>query len=502
MLKSSGFNNIRSIPLSQSSELKSALLATSPSSSKSMKEKISLFRFSPMTELDEQIKIGLQGSGWEVTEHTGPVEDVQPNQTLLILDDLSCSVLSHISRAQWAAFKSLTALRNKVLWVTEGSHFAVTKPENATIHGFLRTIREEDPNINFTTLDVEQGSGEHTIPTINTLLEFLHGPASKKSTEFEFVERQGVISIGRVFQDYALNKFTQSKRNGAELVSRPLHGVESTLQLQCERVGNLESLHFVETRLKDYPLAEEEIEIEIVAAGMNFKDIAVSTGLIPENQRLLGHEGSGTVKRSRSPSYSVGQRVVFSRSGAYANRIIATTEQVHLLPDSMSFEEAATLAGVYSVAIYSLFDLANTRAGQRVLIHSAAGGLGIACIQLCRYLGAEVYATVGNSEKRRYLSEHLGVPSSRIFDSRTTGFSEEILDATNNEGIDVIINSLVGDLLEASWACIRDGGTMVELGKKDIIDRNYLPMEPFAKNVSYRSFDISHRCVPNSLRAR
>ena len=109
---------------------------------------------------------------------------------------------------------------------------------------------------------------------------------------------------------------------------------------------------------------------------------------------------------------------------------------------------------------------------------------------------------MGTDEKRKFLVDTFGIPSSKIFGSRSTAFAAELMDVTNNEGVDVIINSLTGDLLEESWHCIRDGGTMVELGKKDILERNYLPMEPFSRNVSYRSFDISHKSIPESVLSR
>ena len=366
----------------------------------------------------------------------------------------------------------------------------------------MRTLRDEDPSINFTTLDVEDTLGKHSIPAIHAVLEFLRTSTFEKTGDYEFVERRGTIYISRVLPDYAMNNFTKEEREGAELATRSFHDTNSQIRLFCERLGNLDSLIFNEISLIQTHLQENEVEIEIAAAGLNFKDIAISTGLIPGNERLLGFEGAGIIRRSKSDLYHAGQRVLFTKAGSFANRVIAETDLVHSIPDSMSFEEAATLGAVYPVAMYSLFDLATTRREQRVLIHSAAGGLGIACIQLCQFIGAEIYATVGNDEKRRFLINAFGIHSSRIFTSRSTVFATELMEATNGEGVDVIINSLTGDLLEESWGCIRDGGTMVELGKRDILEKNYLPMDPFSRNVSYRSFDISHKSVPNSILSR
>ena len=503
-LNANKFNDLRRIPFSASSTLRSVCLATTETdvSLQPIERAIHLLHFSPIAEIGRRVKIGLEKLGWEISEHEYPFNEPEFDGTILILDDLVSPLLSTIGDGQWAALQTLSTLRNKFLWVTEGSQFEVIKPENAMIHGLVRTIRDEDPNINFTTLDVENSLGEHTISTIHVVLESLQTSAFKKSTDYEFAERRGIIYVSRVFPDYSMNRFTKEERHGAELVTKSLHDTDSKIRLICERVGILDSLTFTEVDSKEFYLRENEIEIEIAAAGLNFKDIAISTGLIPGNQRLLGYEGAGTIIRSGSTLYRTGQRVLFTKPGSFANRIIAKTELVYPIPDSMSFEEAATLGAVYPVAIYSLFDLANTRRGQRVLIHSAAGGLGIACIQVCQYIGAELYATVGTDEKRKFLFDTFGIPSSKIFGSRSTVFAAELMDATNNEGVDVIINSLTGDLLEESWHCIRDGGTMVELGKRDILERNYLPMEPFSRNVSYRSFDISHKSIPESVLSR
>jgi NADPH:quinone reductase-like Zn-dependent oxidoreductase len=504
LLNANKFNDIRRISFSASPTLRSAFLAKTETdvSFQPTVRAIHLLHFSPNTEVGRRIKIGLEKRGWEIVEHEYPFNEPEFDGTILILDDLSSSVLSTIGDGHWAALQALSTLRNRILWVTEGSQFEVTKPENAMIHGLVRTIRDEDPSINFTTLDVENSLGEHTIPTIHILLESLQTSTFKKSADYEFAERHGIIYISRVFPDYPMNKFTKEERYGAELVTQSLHDTDSRIRLICERVGSVDSLKFTEVGSKELYLRDNEIEIEIAAAGLNFKDIAISTGLIPGDQRLLGYEGAGTIIRSESTLYRSEQRVLFIKPGSFANRIIAKAELVHPIPDSMSFEEAATLGAVYPVALYSLFDMANTRRGQRVLIHSAAGGIGISCIQVCQYIGAEVYATVGSDEKRKFLVDTFEIPSSKIFNSRSTVFAAELMDATNSEGVDVIINSLTGDLLEESWHCIRDGGTMVELGKKDILERNYLPMEPFSRNVSYRSLDISHKSVPESVLSR
>ena len=504
LLATEGFKDQCRISLNPLFMVKSALITTKKSqrSQTSVSSVVHVLNFLPISEAGRRFIDGLERCGWKISKDSYPFQNLELDDTILILDDLASPFLSTVQQEHWNMLQALLKPRNRILWLTEGSQLEVTKPENAQIHGLMRTLRDEDPSINFTTLDMEDALGEHSIPTVNAILEFLRMSTFETTGDYEFVERRGTIYISRVLPDHAMDSFTKAEREGAELSTRSFYDTKSQIRLFCERVGNLDSLKFNEVSLIETHLQDDEVEIEIAAAGLNFKDIAISTGLIPGNERLLGFEGAGVIRRSKSDLYHAGQRVMFTKAGSFANRIITEAELVHSIPDSMSFEEAATLGAVYPVAMYSLFDLANTRKGQRALIHSAAGGLGIACIQLCQFIGAEIYATVGNDEKRRFLTSTFGIHSSKIFTSRSTAFASELMKATNGEGVDVIINSLTGDLLEESWGCISDGGTMVELGKRDIIEKNYLPMDPFSRNASYRSFDISHKSVPNSVLSR
>jgi NADPH:quinone reductase-like Zn-dependent oxidoreductase len=222
---------------------------------------------------------------------------------------------------------------------------------------------------------------------------------------------------------------------------------------------------------------------------------------VPENERLLGLEGAGVVGRvgSNVSAYRPGDRVLIHGKGCFANRIRVPKENVFLLPDGVSFQEAATMSIVFFTAIYSLMELAQVKKGQSVLIHSAAGGVGLASVQVCKHLGAEIFATAGNDEKRRFLAENYGIPPERIFSSRSSGFGDGIRALTGGRGVDVVLNFLTGDLLDESWRLLADNGTLLEIGKRDIMDRNTLCMEPFNRNCSYRGIDISRPSILDDL---
>ena len=115
---------------------------------------------------------------------------------------------------------------------------------------------------------------------------------------------------------------------------------------------------------------------------------------------------------------------------------------------------------------------------------------------------SQLYVTVGTDEKRKFLIETFGIPSERIFNSRSIGFAPMLMSATNGKGVDVILNSLSGKMLDETWRCIAERGTFLEIGKKDMLDRNYLSMEPFCRGASYKAIDMSHDSIPLATIAR
>jgi NADPH:quinone reductase-like Zn-dependent oxidoreductase len=125
-----------------------------------------------------------------------------------------------------------------------------------------------------------------------------------------------------------------------------------------------------------------------------------------------------------------------------------------------------------------------------VLIHSAAGGVGIAAIQVAKMLKADIYVTVGSSEKRKYLIDTFGLPNEKIFDSRSTTFTADVMRETGGKGVDVALNSLSGELLHQTWSCIAKWGTMVEIGKRDLLGSAKLDMKPFSDNRNYCCIDM------------
>ena len=381
----------------------------------------------------------------------------------------------------------------------------VTKPDNPLVHGLFRTIRAEDRAAYLITLDVEYNESPSTYLAVKRVLRLLLNTPSRTHIDSEFVERGSVISVNRIVPDEPINTAKNNERVGDSPVRRSLQDIEGVAMLRAERLGTFDSLYYSEMSNEELPILENHIEVDIKAAGLNFKDIAVTMGIVPENEHLLGLEGSGIVRRigKGAGKFRVGDRVAVLKNGTFANRIQCPVGRAHHIPTDMSFTDAATIPLVYLTSMYSLFDIGGLSKGKSVLIHPAAGDVGLSSIQLVQWIGAEIYVTVGTKDKRQFLHENFKIPNERMFSSRSTDFASEIMAATKGKGIDVIINSLTGELLDESWRICADGGNMVEIGKKDIVDRNFLSMEPFDRNCSFRAVNFSYsKQIKDSLIAR
>ncbi|KAI0010787.1 hypothetical protein F4779DRAFT_638417 [Xylariaceae sp. FL0662B] len=424
---------------------------------------------------------------------------------ILLIDDPRAPLLATIGESDWAGLTALLKAGRRILWLTSGSQLSVSSPSNALIHGFARSLRGEEPTLDLKVLDLSSYTGENAAKSTLRVMEKMNPVLvdGQHIDEKEYCEHGGRLYVSRVTLDENLAEAALVSKEGGETEETWLRKNPRTVKLWCERLGALGSIRFNEIPDEFEPetFGDSEVEVEIRAAGLNFKDVVVSLGVVPEDEHLLGHEGAGIITRvgSKVSPYRVGDRVVVHTKGAFGNRARVPKENVFLIPQSVSFEEGATMSVAFFTAVYGLMEIGQIKRGQTILIHSAAGGVGCASIQICRYLGVNIFATAGNEEKRRFLSEEYGIPSDRIFDSRNRSFAEGIRTSTGGRGVDFVLNFLTGDLLDESWRLLADNGTLLEIGKKDIVDRNALPMEPFDRNCSYRGIDISKPSVLNDL---
>ncbi|HLW48922.1 MAG TPA: SDR family NAD(P)-dependent oxidoreductase [bacterium] len=252
--------------------------------------------------------------------------------------------------------------------------------------------------------------------------------------------------------------------------------------------GTLENVR-LETAPRRAP-GTAEVEIEVFAAALNFKDVLTALAVIPAERMLLGLECAGRISAVGDgvERFRVGDHVMALAPGCLGAFITTPAALVVRKPAGVSFADAATLPVAFVTACYGLEHLGRLARGERVLIHAATGGVGLAAIQIARRLGAEVFATAGSPEKREFL-RRLGVE--HVMDSRSLEFADEVMRRTRGEGVDVILNSLAGEAIERGLAVLRPGGRFVDISKTDILAGHRVGLRVFEKNLSYAALDVS-----------
>ncbi|TRD17802.1 type I polyketide synthase [Palleronia caenipelagi] len=236
-----------------------------------------------------------------------------------------------------------------------------------------------------------------------------------------------------------------------------------------------------------------EVEVEISAAALNFIDVMKAMGTYPgldaRSARLGGEFAGRVVAVGEGVSgVNVGERVVGCGFGAFASHTSVPADHVRAIPDDMSDADAAALPLVMTTAWYGLVDLAGLEKGETVLIHSAAGGLGLAAIQVARHLGATVIATAGSEEKREMLR---GMGIEHVFNSRDLSWADGVRKATQGHGVDVILNSLTGMAIPLGLEALATDGRFIEVGKKDIYSGRSISLSAFRNRLSIASVDIA-----------
>lgn len=236
-----------------------------------------------------------------------------------------------------------------------------------------------------------------------------------------------------------------------------------------------------------------EVEIEVRAAGLIFRDVMIALGLVPpvfEGSLDLGWECAGVIARLGEDvdGFRVGDEVVGIAPSAIGSFVTTSAALVAMKPARLSFEQVVTIPVAFITAYYALHHLGRLSKGERVLIHAAAGGVGLAAVQLAQQAGAEIFATAGSPEKREFLHS-LGV--SHVMDSRSLAFADEVIARTGGSGVDVVLNSLAGEFIPKSLSTLAPGGRFLEIGKVDVLQNTQLALGHLDNNRSFFAIDLA-----------
>ncbi|TGA90312.1 type I polyketide synthase, partial [Streptomyces palmae] len=372
--------------------------------------------------------------------------------------------------------------RGQRLWlVTEGAQALPgdaagdghTAPAAATLWGFGQVMWTEYPGYQVTLVDLP-GAADRDPEADRDLLPLLAEWSAGESAEYQLAYRGGLRHVRRVYPQAG--------------------GARTDVELTIKEYGQFSGI--VQTPLQELPAPQgDRIQVRVHAAGLNFKDVLNALGLhrqhapttdgeVPELP--LGLEAAGVVTAAGPDAdFAVGDEVVLADLGCFRQQLTCSSAMAVRKPARLSFTEAAALPTAFLTAYHALHTLAGIKAGDRVLVHAAAGGVGQAAVQLARRAGAEVFATA--SPHKWPLLRSQGV--TRLYNSRTLDFADEILAATGGQGVDIVLNSLNKEFIEAGVRTLAEGGRFVELGMIGAWTQER--MRQARPDVAYHHFDFA-----------
>jgi NADPH:quinone reductase-like Zn-dependent oxidoreductase len=390
----------------------------------------------------------------------------------------------------------LTDTVTQLVWLIGANMLDKPDPNLTMVYGFSRALMLEQPSLCFSVLDI--GQMDLALFSMKIVCEsvtkVLISFDEKDDKEFSLVN--GLLYISRFIPDHRLNSLFRRRLGTQEPQShwkREVPLIKALpARLSIAEVGITDSIHFQEICEPPTSLPPGFIDVDIKAVSLNAKDVYTVGGHVETRTATTALEFSGIVaKVGYGVDFQPGDRVVVSAPNSFTTRERVPAWAAHKMLPEEEFSVIATLPLVYSTALYALEDRARLRVGESILIHAGAGALGIALIAIAQRAGAFVYTTVGSQAKRDYLTHELGIPETHIFSSRDPSFVGSVRTITGGRGVDVIVNSLTGDLMHASWECIADFGRFIEVGKKELVGAGKLNMSLFLRNATFTAFDLS-----------
>ncbi|WP_307663418.1 SDR family NAD(P)-dependent oxidoreductase [Streptomyces sp. V1I1] len=338
------------------------------------------------------------------------------------------------------------------------------RDQSLAVWGLVRSAQTEHPG-RFLLIDVDRDESSHQAVE----------EALAATGETQLAIRRGTVHAARLSRGAPPGRLTAPED-------------APNWRLGANDRGTLEHLALLPAEAPDTPLGPGRVRVGVRAAGLNFRDVLITLGQYP-GEAPIASEGAGYVLETGPgvDSFAPGDRVMGLFTEGAAGPVAVTDHRLlSEVPEGWSFAQAAATPVVFLTALYALSDLAQASEGQTVLIHSAAGGVGMAAAQLARARGMEVYGTASPA-KWDALRYH-GFDDAHLANSRTLAFEQDILAATDGRGVDVVLDALVGEFVDASLRLLPRGGRFVEMGKADIRDPRQVAEE--YPGVGYRAFDL------------
>ncbi|CAF3615362.1 unnamed protein product [Fusarium graminearum] len=399
-------------------------------------------------------------------------------------------LLSTLSEGQFSCLQFLISKVSNLLWVTSASISDSMCPDNSVAQGFFRSIRAEQPDTHIVTLAID---GEMAQTSQAGFISEVYKTAFETETpskEVEYVVQDGVITTGRAVRDISTDTALRS------LVSKQLQqkswGEGPALKLGISQPGSLDSLQFVEDQSHAEELGPSDVEIEAMAWGLTSRDLNIALGHPDKRTEEFGSDCVGVVTRigeSCSTTIRIGDRVAIVSAGCMRKYARANEACVFKIPDSLGFENAASLIIPGLSACHSILNVARVQENDNVLIHSAASLLGQIAVRFAQTMSAPVFATVSTAAEKQLLIHILSLNAEHIFDSNSPSLTQDVMRVTEEEGVDVLLDCS-RDTLHTPLSCVTDGGCIVSLGGRNSSVASTMAAQIMSRSLTFSSIDI------------
>jgi polyketide synthase 12 len=366
-----------------------------------------------------------------------------------------------------AAAQSWLTERDSGVLLVE-THGAVTLPgedvldlAGAAVWGLVRSAQTEHPG-RLVLVDSDAALNASAVAQVLA------------TAEPQVVLRSGVVHTARVHSSRAVDGVLVPPADGP-------------WRLGLSSAGTFENLQLEPVPNADAPLEPGQVRVALRAIATNFRDVMITLGMFTHDA-LIGGEAAGVVVELGPgvTEFAVGDNVYGFFPDGSGTLVAGDVRLLLPMPSDWSYAEAAAISAVFTTAYFAFIDLADVRPGQRVLVHAAAGGVGMAAVQLARHLGLEVFATASRGKWDTLRA--MGFDEDHIADSRSLEFEDKFRAVTGGRGVDVVLDSLAGEFVDASLRLVGSGGVFLEMGKTDIRDPGVIADQ--YPGVRYRAFDL------------
>lgn len=440
----------------------------------------------------------LQKRLWDRTvELCASSSTVEGDKLSIILPEVCDRVAWDVDGQLWDSLKTRIIGSKAVMFVTRTAKGKQDRPGGDWVHGFCRSIRQEHTSVRLISLEIESDLED----CMDSLATILNSPTAdfglpNGEVELEFVEREGQLFVSRVrpepsFESHVRRDLGQSRAEKGAFINNRAMSAELAVP------GVLDTIRWVDNPEISGALAPDDIRLQLCAASINFKDVLIASGQL-EGITRMQNDCSGIVLdvgSNMTGRFKPGDRVCALYSQSYTNYPVVNGDCCHVIPEDMDLVAAASIPIVWTTVYYSLVYAARLKKGESILIHSAAGAVGQAAIMLARHLGADIFVTCGNDTKKELLVKEFGIAEDHVFSSRTTAFRNKIQSLTGGYGVDVVLNSLSGEMFRESCNSLAPFGRFVEIGRKDLMENALMPMEFLLNNITFSYVDLAHVIV-------